>query len=60
MASVPHVLLLLIGPIVCPFASGDFGQELLGKEVFEAAQGRRIKGEFLDLVRDGLGATKNA
>jgi len=56
LASVPHVLLLLIGPIVFPFASGDFGEELLGKDVFEAGQVRRLKGEILDLVRVGLGA----
>ncbi len=56
LASVSHVLLLLIGPIVFPFASGDFGEELLGKDVFDSAQVRRIKRELLDLVRVGLGA----
>ena len=60
LASVPHLLLLLIGPIVFPFASGDFGQELIGKDVFEAAEVRRIKTELLDLVRAGLGAPNNA
>lgn len=55
LASVQHVLLLLIGPIVFPFASGDFGNELLGKNVFDAAQVRRIKSELLDLIQNGLG-----
>ncbi len=60
LASVSHVLLLLIGPIVFPFASGDFGEQLLGKDVFDPAQVRRIKGELLDLVRVGLSAPNNA
>lgn len=56
LASVQHVLLLLIGSLVFPFASGDFGAELLGTDVFDAAQVRRIKGELLELVRSGIRA----
>lgn len=56
LASVPHLLLLLIGPIVFPFASGDFGTQLLGDDVFRATQVRRIKSELLEFVRAGVGA----
>jgi len=57
VASVPHVLILLVGSMVFPFASGDFGHELLGADVFERDQVRRLKREALDLVRAGVGAT---
>lgn len=56
LASVSHLMLLLIGPIVFPFASGEFGEQVLGKDVFDAAQVRRLKSELLDLVRVGLHA----
>lgn len=59
LASVQHLLLLLIGPIVFPFASGEFGEELLGRDVFDGAQVRRIKSELLDFVRGGIGAPNN-
>lgn len=53
-SSVPHVLLLVVGQIAFPFASGEFGQEVLGKDVFDAAQVRRLKREALELVQFGL------
>jgi hypothetical protein len=59
LASVPHVLLLLVGPLVFPFASGEFGEEILGKDVFDPAQVARLRAEVLDLVRGGLVASKN-
>lgn len=59
LASVQHLLLLIVGPIVFPFASGEFGEELLGKDVFDAAQVRRIKSELMDFVRGGIGAPNN-
>jgi AcrR family transcriptional regulator len=53
-ANVPHLLLTLVGIIVFPFASGEFGVEVLGKDVFDAAEVRRRKREIRDLVRFGL------
>ena len=37
-----------------PFASGDFGVEVLGKDVFDPAEVRRRKQEVRDLLRFGL------
>jgi AcrR family transcriptional regulator len=53
-ASVKHLLLTLVGLIVFPFASGEFGREVLGKDVFDAAEVRRRKRELRDLLRFGL------
>jgi AcrR family transcriptional regulator len=53
-AHVQHVLLNLIGVLVFPFASGDFGAEILGKDIFDAAEVRRRKRELRELVRSGL------
>lgn len=58
LASVQHVLILLVGPLVFPFASGEFGEELLGRDVFDPDQVRRLKAELIELVRVGLGAPK--
>ncbi|HJQ84862.1 MAG TPA: TetR/AcrR family transcriptional regulator [Candidatus Binatia bacterium] len=55
-ASVQHLLLTLVGIMVFPFASGDFGAEVLGKDVFDAAEVRRRKREVRDLLRFGLAA----
>ncbi len=55
-ASASHVVLLLVGLVVFPFASGEFGEELLGADVFEGAQVERLKSESLNLVREGLRA----
>jgi AcrR family transcriptional regulator len=54
VASVPHLMLLLVGQAVFPFASGEFGCEVLGKEVFEDAEVTRLKAEVLALARFGL------
>jgi TetR/AcrR family transcriptional repressor of nem operon len=53
-AHVPHLLLTLIGAVVFPFASGEFGAEVLGKDLFDAAEVRRRKRELRDLLRFGL------
>src|SRR5882724_4148296 len=56
--SVPHFLLNLVGLTVFPFASGEFGAEVLGKDLFDAAEVRRRKRELRDLLRFGLVANK--
>ena len=52
--SVQHLLLSLIGVVVFPFASAEFGAEVLGKDIFDAAEVRRRKREVRDLLRYGL------
>lgn len=52
--SVRHLLLTLVGVAVFPFASGEFGAEVLGKDLFDAAEVRRRKRELRDLLRFGL------
>src|SRR5262245_7514794 len=54
MTSVPHLLLTLIGATLFPFASGDFGREVLGKDIFDPGEVRRRKREVRDLLRLGL------
>jgi AcrR family transcriptional regulator len=56
-ADVPQLLLTLIGIIVFPFASGEFGAEVLRKSMFDAAEVRRRKREVRDLLRFGLVAS---
>lgn len=51
---VPGLLLSLIGQTVFPFASGEFGQEILGKDPFDPAEVKRRKREVRDLLRHGL------
>ena len=51
---VNHLLLTLVGVTVFPFASGEFGEELLGKDLFDPAEVRRRKRELRDLLRLGL------
>jgi AcrR family transcriptional regulator len=53
-ANVNHTLLTLVGVTVFPFASGDFGKELLGKDLLDPAEVRRRKREVRDLLRFGL------
>jgi TetR/AcrR family transcriptional regulator, transcriptional repressor for nem operon len=52
--NVPHLLLTLVGITVFPFASAEFGVEVLGKDIFDAAEVRRRKREVRDLLRFGL------
>ena len=58
--SVPHLLLNLVGLTVFPFASGEFGAEVLGKDLFDPAEVRRRKRELRDLLRFGLLTKTNA
>jgi len=51
---VNHFLLTLVGVTVFPFASGEFGAEVLGKDLFDAAEVRRRKREIRALLRCGL------
>jgi AcrR family transcriptional regulator len=51
---VQHLLLTVIGFTVFPFASGEFGEEVLGKDIFDPAEVRRRKRELRDLLRFGL------
>jgi len=53
-AHVQHLLLTLVGVVVFPFASGEFGEELLGRDIYDAAEVRRRKRELRDLLRFGL------
>jgi hypothetical protein len=53
-AHVQHTLLSLVGIMVFPFASGEFGAEVLGRDIFDAAEVRRRKREVRELVRFGL------
>jgi TetR/AcrR family transcriptional repressor of nem operon len=57
-ANVQHTLLTLVGLTVFPFASGEFGAEVLGKDIFDAAEVRRRKRELRDLLRFGLVAPR--
>jgi len=52
--NVQHLLLSLIGVVVFPFASAEFGAEVLGRDIFDAAEVRRRKREVRDLLRFGL------
>jgi AcrR family transcriptional regulator len=54
MANVPHLLLTLVGATLFPFASGEFGREVLGKDIFDPGEVRRRKREVRDLLRQGL------
>lgn len=56
-ASVPHMLQTLIGVTVYHFASGEFGEEMLGRPLFSVSEVRRRKHEVKALVRGGLLAT---
>ncbi len=51
---VPHFLLTLIGQVVFPFASGEFGEEVLGRDLFDPTEVARRKREMRDLLRFGL------
>jgi AcrR family transcriptional regulator len=52
--NVHHLLLTLVGQLVFPFASGEFGQEILGRDIFDPAEVKRRKKELRDLLRFGI------
>jgi AcrR family transcriptional regulator len=53
-ASAPHALHALLGATVHHFATGRFGEELIGRPLFAPSEVRRHKAELLGLVRQGL------
>jgi AcrR family transcriptional regulator len=53
-ASAPHVLHALLGATVHHFATGHFGEELIGRPLFAPSEVRRHKTELRGLVRYGL------
>jgi AcrR family transcriptional regulator len=54
---VPHALQGLIGMLVFQFASGDFGDDLIGKPVFSSAEIGRHKEYVLSLIANGLASS---
>ena len=52
--SVGHTLQTLIGATVYHFASGEFGDEMIGRPVFSASEVRRRKDEVKGLLHRGL------
>ncbi len=52
--SIPETLQTLIGVVVYPFASGEFGEELVGGPLFSGDAVRRRKHEVREFVRWGL------
>jgi AcrR family transcriptional regulator len=52
--NVPHMVQSIIGATVFHFASGDFGDEILGRPLFSGSEVRRRKSEVKALFRHGL------
>jgi AcrR family transcriptional regulator len=52
--SVGHMLQTLIGAMVYHFASGEFGDEMIGRPLFSATEVRRRKDEVKALLHRGL------
>jgi AcrR family transcriptional regulator len=52
--SVAHTLQTLLGATVHPFATGRFGEELIGRSLFAPSEVRRRKAELKGLLRHGL------
>ena len=59
-ASPGHVLQTLIGATVYHFASGEFGEQLIGSPLLSAEAVRRRKEEVKSLLHHGLAATAGA
>lgn len=54
MANIPHTLQSLVGLTIYHFASGDFGDELVGQSLFHPHQVRKRKDEIKALLHHGL------
>jgi TetR/AcrR family transcriptional regulator len=52
--NVPHMVQSVIGATVFHFASGEFGEELIGRDLFSGSEVRRRKQEVRALIRHGL------
>jgi AcrR family transcriptional regulator len=53
-ANVPHMVQTLVGATVFHFASGEFGEEIIGRPLFSGSEVRRRKIEVRALIRHGL------
>jgi len=53
-SSATHALHLLTGATLHHFATGRFGEELIGRSLFAPSEVRRHKTELLELIRHGL------
>jgi AcrR family transcriptional regulator len=53
-ASAAHTLQTLFGATVHPFATGHFGEELIGRSLYAPSEVRRRKTELKRLLRHGL------
>ncbi len=53
-ASIPHTVQSLIGLTVYHFASGEFGDELIGQSLFSPAAVKRRKQEVRNFLHNGL------
>jgi len=53
-ASVPHTVQSIVGLTVFHFASGDFGDQLLGRSPFTPSEVKRRKQEVRGLLHGGL------
>ena len=56
--SVGHTLQTLIGATVYHFASGEFGDEMIGRPVFSVSEVRRRRDELKALIHRGLVASQ--
>src|SRR5689334_25144992 len=52
--NVPHMVQSVIGLTVFHFASGEFGEEIIGRPLFSVSEVRRRKQEVKALIRHGL------
>jgi TetR/AcrR family transcriptional regulator len=52
--SLPDATQTMIGATICHFASGEFGEELMGGSLFTAESVRRRRGELKTFMRRGL------
>ena len=52
--NVPHMVQSIIGATVFHFASGEFGEEIIGRPLFSGTEVRRRKQEVKALIRHGL------
>ena len=53
-ASIPHTVQSIIGLTVYPFASGDFGDQILGRSPFSRSEVKRRKQEVRGLLHGGI------
>ncbi len=56
-ASIPHTIQTLIGVIIYHFASGEMGDEILGRSIFDPREVARRKQEIKSFLHHGLVTT---